>query len=140
VNLVHYTGLRQHDLRELQNDLMDIGATSLATTEADVRAKVRVARSMCWQPFAATPAHGIFKRSMTRWTTRTRSSTRTRTRSSRGCVQAGRPEPAQTTVREWDRYVAGELIFIPVQGNHYSIFQTESALKPMGNAITNVLC
>ena len=46
VNLVHYTRLRQHDLRELQNDLMDIGATSLATTEADVRAKVLAARNV----------------------------------------------------------------------------------------------
>ena len=46
VNLVHYTRLRQHDLRELQNDLMDIGATSLATTEAHVRAKVRAARNV----------------------------------------------------------------------------------------------
>lgn len=46
VNLVHYTRLRQHDLRELQNDLMDIGATSLATTEAHVQAKVRAARNV----------------------------------------------------------------------------------------------
>jgi len=46
LNLVHYTRLRRHDLRELQNDLMDIGATSLATTEADVRAKVRAARNV----------------------------------------------------------------------------------------------
>jgi len=46
VNLVHYTRLRQHDLRELQNDLMDIGATSLATTEAHVRAKVHAARNV----------------------------------------------------------------------------------------------
>jgi len=46
VNLVNYTRLRQHDLRELQNDLMDIGATSLATTEADVRAKVLAARNV----------------------------------------------------------------------------------------------
>jgi pyruvate kinase len=45
-NLVHYTTLRQHDLRELQNDLMDIGVTSLATTEAHVRAKVRAARNV----------------------------------------------------------------------------------------------
>ena len=36
VNLVHYTRRRRRDLRELQNDLMDIGATSLATTEAHV--------------------------------------------------------------------------------------------------------
>ena len=42
-NLVHYTALRTHDLRELQNDLMDMGVTSLATTEAHVRAKVRAA-------------------------------------------------------------------------------------------------
>ena len=46
VNLVHYTRLRRHDLRELQNDLMDIGATSLATTEAHVRAKVHAARNV----------------------------------------------------------------------------------------------
>ena len=46
VNLVHYTRLRRHDLRELQNDLLDIGATSLATTEAHVRAKVRAARNV----------------------------------------------------------------------------------------------
>ncbi len=46
VNLVHYAALRQHDRRELQNDLMDIGVTSLATTEADVRAKVGAARDV----------------------------------------------------------------------------------------------
>jgi pyruvate kinase len=46
VNLVHYTLLRQHDRRELQNDLMDLGATSLATTEANVRAKVLAARNV----------------------------------------------------------------------------------------------
>ena len=46
VNLVHYTRLRQHDLRELQNDLMDIGATSLASTEAHVRAKMHAARNV----------------------------------------------------------------------------------------------
>jgi pyruvate kinase len=46
VNLVHYTCLRQRDIRELQNDLLDLGATSLATTEADVRAKVIAARNV----------------------------------------------------------------------------------------------
>jgi pyruvate kinase len=46
VNLVHYTVLRQHDRRELQNDLMDLGTTSLATTEANVRAKVLAARNV----------------------------------------------------------------------------------------------
>lgn len=46
VNVVHYTTLRQQDLRDLQNDLMDIGATSLATTEAHVEAKVRAARNV----------------------------------------------------------------------------------------------
>lgn len=45
-NLVHYTALRQHDRRELQNDLMDIGATSLATAEAHVEAKVLAARNV----------------------------------------------------------------------------------------------
>lgn len=46
VNLVQYTVLRQHDRRELQIDLMDIGATSLATTEAHVQAKVHAARNV----------------------------------------------------------------------------------------------
>jgi len=46
VNLVRYTALRRHDRRELQNDLMDIGVTSLATTEADVRAKVLAAQDV----------------------------------------------------------------------------------------------
>ena len=46
VNLVHYTALRQHDRRELQNDLMDLGVTSLATTEAHVQAKVLAARNV----------------------------------------------------------------------------------------------
>lgn len=64
-------------------------------------------------------------------------------------LEASSPEPpevleklaiAQTTVREWDRYIAGELTFIPVQGDHYSIFRTEVALKPMGNALTDALC
>ena len=59
VNLVHYTTLRQQDLRALQNDLMDIGATSLATTEADVRAKVQAARAVLAALCAGIPAHGI---------------------------------------------------------------------------------
>jgi pyruvate kinase len=46
VNLVHYMTLRRHDRRDLQNDLMDIGVTSLATTEANVEAKVRAARNV----------------------------------------------------------------------------------------------
>ena len=46
MNLVHYTALRQRDIRELQHDLLDIGATSLATTEPDVRAKVQAARNV----------------------------------------------------------------------------------------------
>ena len=45
-NLVNYTTLRRHDRRQLQNDLLDIGATSLATTEADVSAKVHAARNV----------------------------------------------------------------------------------------------
>jgi pyruvate kinase len=45
INLVHYTELRQIDLRELQGDLMDIGVSSLATTEANVRAKLHAARA-----------------------------------------------------------------------------------------------
>lgn len=40
-NLVAYAALRRHDLRELQGDLMDIGVSSLATTEAAVDAKLR---------------------------------------------------------------------------------------------------
>lgn len=46
VNLVHYTVLRHHDRRELQTDLMDLGATSLATTEAHVRAKIMACRNV----------------------------------------------------------------------------------------------
>ena len=45
-NLVHYTALRQQDLRGLQNDLMDLGATSLATAEANVQAKMQAARNV----------------------------------------------------------------------------------------------
>jgi pyruvate kinase len=45
-NLVHYTTLRQRDLRDLQNDLLDLGATSLATAEANVQAKVQAARNV----------------------------------------------------------------------------------------------
>ena len=48
VNLVHYAVLRRHDRRPLQNDLMDLGATSLATTEAHVRAKVLAARNVLY--------------------------------------------------------------------------------------------
>jgi pyruvate kinase len=46
VNLVHFTALRQHDVRALQSELMDLGVTSLATTEANVRAKVLAARNV----------------------------------------------------------------------------------------------
>jgi pyruvate kinase len=45
-NLVQYTTLRHQDLRDLQNDLLDLGATSLATAEANVQAKVRAARNV----------------------------------------------------------------------------------------------
>jgi pyruvate kinase len=44
VNLLHYSVLRRHDRRRLQNALMDMGVTSLATTEAHVEAKVLAAR------------------------------------------------------------------------------------------------
>jgi pyruvate kinase len=46
VNLVHFTALRHHDVRDLQHELMDIGVTSLATSEANVQAKVRAARNV----------------------------------------------------------------------------------------------
>ncbi|MDA0167359.1 hypothetical protein OM076_44275 [Solirubrobacter ginsenosidimutans] len=45
-NLVRYTTLRQQDLRDLQNDLLDLGATSLATAEANVLAKLQAARNV----------------------------------------------------------------------------------------------
>ena len=54
VNLVHYTTLRQRDLRELQNDLLDIGATSLATTEADVDRHTEVFREAVADLMAGT--------------------------------------------------------------------------------------
>jgi hypothetical protein len=46
VNLVRYRTLQRHDRRELQNELMDIGATSLSTTEARVQAKLHAARDV----------------------------------------------------------------------------------------------
>jgi pyruvate kinase len=45
-NLVRYTTLRQQDLRDLQNDLMDLGATSLSTVEPNVEAKVQAVRNV----------------------------------------------------------------------------------------------
>jgi pyruvate kinase len=44
VNLVDYLMLRQQDLSTLQEDLRGLGATALATSEPDVRAKVDAAR------------------------------------------------------------------------------------------------
>ena len=44
LNLIHFTTMRQLDIRALQSDLMDVGVTSLAATGADVRAKVVAAR------------------------------------------------------------------------------------------------
>jgi pyruvate kinase len=46
LNLVHFTTMRQLDLRELQGDLMDLGITSQAAAGADVRAKVVAARTL----------------------------------------------------------------------------------------------
>jgi pyruvate kinase len=46
LNLVHFTTMRQLDLRDLQGDLMDVGITSLAATGAAVRAKVVAARTL----------------------------------------------------------------------------------------------
>jgi len=45
VNLVHYTRLRRHDLRELQNDLLDIGPRPWRPPSAPA-AKVRAARNV----------------------------------------------------------------------------------------------
>jgi pyruvate kinase len=46
LNLVHFTTMRQLNVRALQSDLMDIGVASLAVTGADVRAKVVAAQSV----------------------------------------------------------------------------------------------
>ena len=46
LNLVHFTAMRQLDLRELQGDLMDVGITSSAVTGANVRATVVAARTL----------------------------------------------------------------------------------------------
>jgi len=46
INLVHYATLRGQDLRQLQSDLTDLGVTSLATTEANVQAKIEAARTV----------------------------------------------------------------------------------------------
>jgi len=44
VNLVHFTTLRQRDVRALQTELTSLGVTSLAATGADVKAMVSAAR------------------------------------------------------------------------------------------------
>ena len=64
-NLVRYTALRQRDLRGLQSDLLDLGATSLATAEANVQARCR-RRETSWQRSAGTPVRGISTPSTTR--------------------------------------------------------------------------
>ena len=46
LNLVHFAALRQHDIRALQDELTELGVTSLATTEANVRAKILSARNL----------------------------------------------------------------------------------------------
>lgn len=45
-NLVHYTALRNHDMRELQADLASIGATRLTTTEPAVEARFHAAHNV----------------------------------------------------------------------------------------------
>ncbi|WP_018022018.1 pyruvate kinase [Corynebacterium doosanense] len=46
VNLIHYSLLRDHDVRELQAGLSAIGATRLTTTEPAVKARVQAARNV----------------------------------------------------------------------------------------------
>lgn len=46
LNLIHFTAMRSLDLRSLQDDLTNMGVTSLATTGTAVRAKVLAAREV----------------------------------------------------------------------------------------------
>lgn len=46
INLVHYTRLRNHDIRELQADLSSVGATRLTTTEPAVQARLHAAHNV----------------------------------------------------------------------------------------------
>ncbi len=46
VNLVHHLTLRRHDLRQMQRNLQDVGVTSLAAAQGDVRAQLRAAREV----------------------------------------------------------------------------------------------
>lgn len=45
-NLVHYTALRNRDIRRLQGRLSQVGATRLTTTEPNVLARLQVARNV----------------------------------------------------------------------------------------------
>lgn len=46
INLVHYSELRQRDIRKIQNDLEQIGATRLSTTEPAVLPRLKVAHNV----------------------------------------------------------------------------------------------
>ncbi|QGU08564.1 Pyruvate kinase [Corynebacterium occultum] len=46
INLVHYARLRTLDIRELQSELTQIGATRLTTTEPAVKARLEAARAV----------------------------------------------------------------------------------------------
>lgn len=62
--------------------------------------------------------------------------------------EAAEPEPANvlealdigsTSVREWNRYLGADIQFVPVDGDHYSIFRGAAALEQMGQGMTDAL-
>lgn len=63
-------------------------------------------------------------------------------------VEASQPEPEQildllgigsSPVREWDRYLAGPISSVGVEGDHYSIFRDPQRLKALGRRLSDAL-
>lgn len=55
-NLLHYLALRQHDIRQLQESLAQLGLSSLGRAEAHVLASLQAVRSMLCQLFECSPS------------------------------------------------------------------------------------
>lgn len=62
--------------------------------------------------------------------------------------EAQRPEPpeilqqlhiADSSVREWQRYLTGQVDYVPVEGDHYSIVRDRDALQVMGRTLCDAL-
>lgn len=55
-NLLHYLALRQHDIRQLQESLAQLGLSSLGRAEAHVLASLQAVRSMLCQLLECSPS------------------------------------------------------------------------------------